>query len=988
MLKQNKNNTIILMGDFNARLPSHILGDSQSNKFGNLLLHSVQENMLSIISPSTRTNPTPTCITKQGKSMIDHIICPMETKHLIKNCNIDPAALFANPSSLSSIPTSDHTFITFNLEKTSPTKPLNWGQSSLLFNWSPNKKSLYQITTKTLLKIWNDKWNSNIKSNSDIEIAEKELTSHLLKSLKASQIIHQKRSNSTTLTDLPNKTTNSTKQNWLTKFLDLAKTNKKVTDEIFWKLFKKMSISLRKSKLRNNPHPNIIHQTVNNKTKILHTTEQILNGAIKQWTDVDLNKDKEASKPIPKHLQILTKNKKRKRNKQTQWKDLLKHKETPNTILSRNPTINEIIQCIKSKPTDKAPGNDQLPYEAYKYAHESIYDCLLTLFTAVWTQSTTPSSWQKVTITLLAKAGKDKKKLESYRPISLTQSILKIYETLLNNRLKLHLSIKSSLPIWFGCTNGTSADEIVAYTNELIQTWKSQKKLVHALNFDLSKAFNRVQRNSLWNSLCNTNINANLFRAIFSTYEKPTFSIKIGNKTSKTFNLTNGIKQGSVLSTTLFMIHMLTLSKRFSNLLQQNPNSIQSFFYIDDILIVTSNLELLKKALEIIIQWAQSAKCIINFEKSQIITSAKKNSTTYKKLNITSLQTDMKLQQNLKYLGYHISLLTDTFNNHLHQRREKARAKIGALRTHFKMSGLNANLTLFKSIILTSVSFGSRIIFQNEKSIQHSNTFMHTELCKILQIPPYAEEAWVRWECTILDWLSLTTSDKLKFAYKLHHSNNLSFYKNKILNTNSYFLQNLTKSTFNLQTLFSNNNFEKSKTSWHKLIKETAKQNNLSNTKSDLLQPFHQVAIQNILPISNELNNEYVSNLTQKNLLQFTLSIRANTLFQLHFNCPYCTKLLSPQIATTHILFDCNIQSIVNIIQQKLTTLTSITLVQKWKNLNSNMKLLLLTGINNLPEENPLSNLNKSITIIEILSLIKEILTPIILLHQSSLQPQ
>ena len=299
------------------------------------------------------------------------------------------------------------------------------------------------------------------------------------------------------------------------------------------------------------------------------------------------------------------------------------------------------------------------------------------------------------------------------------------------------------------------------------------------------------------------------------------------------------------------------------------------------------------------------------------------------------------------------------------------------------MSGLNANLTLFKSIILTSVSFGSRIIFQNEKSIQHSNTFMHTELCKILQIPPYAEEAWVRWECTILDWLSLTTSDKLK----LHHSNNL-FYKNKILNTSSYFLQNLPKSSFSLQTLFSNNNFEKSKTSWHKLIKETAKQNNLSNTKSDLLQPFHQVAIQNILPISNELNNEYVSNLTQKNLLQFTLSIGANTLFQLHFNCPYCTKLLSPQIATTHILFDCNIQSIVHIIQQKLTTLTSITLVQKWKNLNSNMKLLLLTGINNLPEENPLSNLNKSITIIEILSLIKEILTPIILLHQSSLQPQ
>ena len=177
MLKQNKNNTVILMGDFNARLPSQILGDHQSNAFGKNLLQSTQENNLSIISPSTRANPIPTCITKQGKSMIDHIICPKEIKHLIKNCNIDPLALFANPSNPLSVPTSDHMFIHFDLERTSPTKPLNWGQYSLLFNWNSNKKSLYQITTKTLLKTWNDKWKSSIKSKSDIETAEKEMLS-------------------------------------------------------------------------------------------------------------------------------------------------------------------------------------------------------------------------------------------------------------------------------------------------------------------------------------------------------------------------------------------------------------------------------------------------------------------------------------------------------------------------------------------------------------------------------------------------------------------------------------------------------------------------------------------------------------------------------------------------------------------------------------------------------------------------------------------
>ena len=90
-------------------------------------------------------------------------------------------------------------------------------------------------------------------------------------------------------------------------------------------------------------------------------------------------------------------------------------------------------------------------------------------------------------------------------------------------------------------------------------------------------------------------------------------------------------------------------------------------------------------------------------------------------------------------------------------------------------------------------------------------------------------------------------------------------------------------------------------------------------------------------------------------------------------------NLLYPQMATTHILFDCNIQSIINVVQKKLTTPTHTKIVQEWKNLNSNLKLLLFTGINKLPKENPLSNLNKTTHIFEILSLIKEILTPIIL---------
>ena len=46
------------------------------------------------------------------------------------------------------------------------------------------------------------------------------------------------------------------------------------------------------------------------------------------------------------------------------------------------------------------------------------------------------------------------------------------------------------------------------------------------------------------------------------------------------------------------------------------------------------------------------------------------------------------------------------------------------------------------------------------------------------------------------------------------------------------------------------------------------------------------------------------------------------------------------QSAATHILFECNIQSIINTMQQKPTLLTSTTLVQECKKLNSKSKAI------------------------------------------------
>ena len=197
--------------------------------------------------------------------------------------------------------------------------------------------------------------------------------------------------------------------------------------------------------------------------------------------------------------------------------------------------MKELNHALQSRPKKKNPGHDQLPYEAYTKAHNLISKCLLQIFNCCWKNGLMPKNWGKYNITLLAKPGKDKQQIDSYRPISLTLCMLKIYETLINNRLKTHLQKKAKLPAWFGCTNGTGADEIICHTMELIQEWKQKKLLPHALSLDLSKAYNRVRREALWKQLKKTGINQTLFNAIQATYEWQATTIKIGAKNSRSF---------------------------------------------------------------------------------------------------------------------------------------------------------------------------------------------------------------------------------------------------------------------------------------------------------------------------------------------------------------------------------------------------------------------------------------------------------------------
>jgi hypothetical protein len=91
-------------------------------------------------------------------------------------------------------------------------------------------------------------------------------------------------------------------------------------------------------------------------------------------------------------------------------------------------TVKEVEEAIDQAQNNKAPGQDTMFNESIKYGGEHAAQSCFFLFTQLFENGISPSSWSKALIHLIFKGGnKDRLSCSSYRPISLISIVSKIY---------------------------------------------------------------------------------------------------------------------------------------------------------------------------------------------------------------------------------------------------------------------------------------------------------------------------------------------------------------------------------------------------------------------------------------------------------------------------------------------------------------------------------------------------------------------------------
>ncbi|CAL4244830.1 unnamed protein product, partial [Meganyctiphanes norvegica] len=127
----------------------------------------------------------------------------------------------------------------------------------------------------------------------------------------------------------------------------------------------------------------------------------------------------------------------------------------------------------------------------------------------------------------------------------------KLLEIILLERLSTFLLTSSHQ---FGFKAKHSTDACIYVLKEAIERYTGQKSSVYLCFLDASKAFDRVNHHVLFDKLIKRGVPGYLVRILIFWYANQKMSIRWGNIMSDSFYVSNGVRQGGILSPHLFNV--------------------------------------------------------------------------------------------------------------------------------------------------------------------------------------------------------------------------------------------------------------------------------------------------------------------------------------------------------------------------------------------------------------------------------------------------
>ena len=399
-------------------------------------------------------------------------------------------------------------------------------------------------------------------------------------------------------------------------------------------------------------------------------------------------------------------------------------------------TMSEFKAAKRSLNDYKAPGIDySITAEALKHGGDSLDNRLLALCNDVKNQLRSPTQWTENLIVPLPKKG-DRSKMSNYRGISLMSISAKLYNRLLLNRIRKPLEEKLRAN-QAGFRPGRGCLEHIHVLRRILEGSKQKNIPVLATFIDFKKAFDSINRNTLFKILRHYGVPESITNAIKVLYTATKSSVLIDGELTEYFDVLTGVLQGDVLAPFLFII-VVDWVLRNSNMdhlgfvtkprrsRRQPEERLGDLEFADDISLLEHTQTGAQEQVNSLSSTAKEVGLVINDDKTKFIAINIPENPT---LELEGLS--LERVEDFKYLGSYVVSAEKDFKH----RRGKAWGAFWTMKNiWYSKLNLQLKVRLLRSAVLSVLLYGSETWVLTKALEKMLNSFFCTCLRIIMDI--------------------------------------------------------------------------------------------------------------------------------------------------------------------------------------------------------------------------------------------------------------
>ena len=293
-------------------------------------------------------------------------------------------------------------------------------------------------------------------------------------------------------------------------------------------------------------------------------------------------------------------------------------------------TPTRVKKAVSKLRAGKHDGKKEFFTDHLRNAPESLYYVLANLFNAMIVHSVIPSDFHLSTLLPIPKnCKKSLSNSDNYRAIAMSSVMGKLLDHIL---LDIHSQVLASSDLQFGFKPDHSTVMCNFVLQETVQHYVSNGSKVFCLSLDATKAFDRVSYSKLFELLVRRGTCPLTVRFLLKMYLMQKIRVKWNNDLSDEYPISNGVKQGGVLSPILFAVY---LDELLLHLKEKDVGCHMgeifsgAVAYADDVCLLSPSLQGLREMLSVVESLARMYCIQFNAEKSVLLVFDNQDRTPY-----------------------------------------------------------------------------------------------------------------------------------------------------------------------------------------------------------------------------------------------------------------------------------------------------------------------------------------------------------------------